>query len=272
MAKKSVDPSRKRTARSGNGREFDGSRADENSLRPELARTEKSRQDATRRSPPRMKIPFGRAVRDSQLERSIERTRHGGSGTAGRRDPDSRAVPDYINARYIKVGNKYHFPNGDLAFKDRGRALSTGLENTEVIRDLIAIAKERGWNEIALGGTERFRKEAWQQANLEGLSVRGYRPSELERAQLVRRMGRERQGGRCVLGALYGALGPTGNPAHGVRRNGPRRNTRQAPSAGSRTRRPALGAWRRELPARSSRRALLLRQDRYPGRRTDALG
>ena len=69
------------------------------------------------------------------------------------------------------------------------------MENTEVIRDLIAIAKERGWNEIALGGTERFRKEAWQQANLEGLSVRGYRPSELERAQLVRRMGRERQEG-----------------------------------------------------------------------------
>ena len=107
-------------------------------------------------------------------------------------DTDSRVVPEHVSARYVKVGDKYHFANGDLAFKDRGRRLITALENTEVIRDLLAIAKERGWNSIALGGTERFRKEAWQQARLAGLSVRGYRPSELERAQLVRLIGRER--------------------------------------------------------------------------------
>src|SRR5271154_4168866 len=69
--------------------------------------------------------------------------------------PDSRALPEHVSARYIKVGNKYHFPNGDLAFSDRGRGLSTRLENTEVIRDLIAIAKERGWNPLALRGTDR---------------------------------------------------------------------------------------------------------------------
>jgi len=111
-------------------------------------------------------------------------------------ETDSRAVPDHINARYVKVGSKYHFTNGDLAFRDRGRRLSTQLENTAVIRDLVAIAKERGWNDIALGGTERFRKEAWQQARLAGLTVRGYRPSELDRAQLVRLIGRERDEGR----------------------------------------------------------------------------
>ncbi len=110
--------------------------------------------------------------------------------------PDSRAVPEHINARYIKVGSQYHFTNGDLAFKDRGGRLSTRLENTEVIRDLLAIAKERGWNDIALSGTERFRKEAWQQAKLAGLSVRGYHPSELERAQLARLIAREREEGR----------------------------------------------------------------------------
>jgi antitoxin (DNA-binding transcriptional repressor) of toxin-antitoxin stability system len=114
-------------------------------------------------------------------------------------ESDSRAVPEHINARYIKVGNKYHFTNGDLAFKDRGRRLSTRLENTEVIRDLIAIAKERGWDGIAIDGTERFRKEAWQQAKLAGLSTRGYRPSELERAQLARLIGREREEARETL-------------------------------------------------------------------------
>jgi hypothetical protein len=108
---------------------------------------------------------------------------------------DSRAVPEHISARYVKVGNEYHFPNGDLAFADRGVRLSTRLENTEVIRDLVTIAKERGWTEIAITGTERFRKEAWQQAQLSGLAVRGYRPSDLERAQLARLIARERDPG-----------------------------------------------------------------------------
>lgn len=108
---------------------------------------------------------------------------------------DSRAVPEHISARYVKVGNEYHFPNGDLAFADRGARLSTRLENTEVIRDLVTIAKERGWTEIAITGSERFRKEAWQQAKLSGLAVRGYRPSDLERAQLARLIARERDPG-----------------------------------------------------------------------------
>lgn len=111
---------------------------------------------------------------------------------AGAPKADSRAIPEHIQARYIQVGSQFHFTNGDLAFADRGRHLSTRLENTEVIRDLISIAKERGWTEIALKGSERFRKEAWQEAQLAGLSVRGYAASDLERAQLVRRMGRER--------------------------------------------------------------------------------
>lgn len=109
---------------------------------------------------------------------------------------DSWAVPEHINARYIQVGSQYHFTNGDLAFKDRGSRLSTRLENSEVIRDLVAIAKERGWNDIALSGTDRFRKEAWREAQLAGLSVRGYRPSDLERAQLARLIAREREAGR----------------------------------------------------------------------------
>jgi putative DNA primase/helicase len=103
------------------------------------------------------------------------------------------------------VGNKYHFPNGDLAFADRGARLSTRLENTEVIRDLVTIAKERGWSEIAITGSERFRKEVWQQAKLSGLAVRGYRPSDLERAQLARLIARESDPGSNTPSTEYSA-------------------------------------------------------------------
>src|SRR3984957_3317011 len=126
-------------------------------------------------------------------------------GLATVSESDPRAVPEHITARYIKVGNEYHFPNGDLAFADRGARLSTRLENTEVIRDLVTIAKERGWSEIAITGTERFRKEAWQQAKLSGLAVRGYRPSDLERAQLARLIARERDPGSNTPSTEYSA-------------------------------------------------------------------
>jgi hypothetical protein len=59
-----------------------------------------------------------------------------------------------------------------------------------VVRSLIEIAHSRGWTEVTVTGTERFRQEAWRQARLEGLTVKGYRPSDAEQAQVVRAMAR----------------------------------------------------------------------------------
>ena len=104
---------------------------------------------------------------------------------------DSDAVPDHIRRQFIQVGRKYYFADGARAFTDRGRSLTTPSENTEVIRSLVTIAQTRGWNEISVRGTERFRKEAWFAARLVGLEVRGYRPTEFEQGRLVRTLARQ---------------------------------------------------------------------------------
>jgi hypothetical protein len=109
-------------------------------------------------------------------------------------DPSPRAVPEHVNARYVRVGDDYHFPgDGGLAWRDHGDRLSTKLENTEVIRDFIAVAQERGWDDFVVKGSERFRKTAWQEAQAAGLNIRNYEASELEREQLARRLGRARE-------------------------------------------------------------------------------
>jgi putative DNA primase/helicase len=69
--------------------------------------------------------------------------------------------------------------------------LTTSSENTEVISSLVQIAEARGWSEVTVRGTERFRKEAWFAARMAGLEVRGYRPSEFEQRHLVRTLGRQ---------------------------------------------------------------------------------
>jgi len=113
----------------------------------------------------------------------------------GKAESDPWTVPQSVRDRFIQAGHRFHFPDGAPAFRDLGRRLISVSENTEVIHSLIQIAESRGWTQITVTGTQQFRQEAWRQASLAGLSVRGYRPTEVERIQLARSIGRRAESG-----------------------------------------------------------------------------
>ena len=71
------------------------------------------------------------------------------------------------------------------ACRDHGYKITSHSENVAVVRAAVQIAAERGWSDIMVTGTERFRSEAWRIATLSGLIVRGYRPTEFEKQKLV---------------------------------------------------------------------------------------
>jgi hypothetical protein len=102
-------------------------------------------------------------------------------------------VPEDVRKRFVQVGAKYFFPDGARAFTDRGHRLTTPSENTEVIKSLVSIAHARGWNEITVTGTERFRRDAWHEARLLGLEVRGYKPTDVEDQRLIRELARREE-------------------------------------------------------------------------------
>jgi putative DNA primase/helicase len=108
------------------------------------------------------------------------------TANADRADFDPWTIPESVRDRFAQVGQRYYFPDGAPAFRDLGRRLTTPSENTQVVASLIEIAHSRGWTEITVSGTERFRQEAWRQARMAGLDVRGYRPSDIEQAQVIR--------------------------------------------------------------------------------------
>ena len=112
------------------------------------------------------------------------------SANLRRADSDPWTVPQSVRDRFVQEGHRFYFPDGAPAFKDLGRKLTTASENTQLVHSLIEIAQSRGWTEVTVTGTDRFRQEAWRQARLAGLSVRGYRPGEEERAQVIRALGR----------------------------------------------------------------------------------
>lgn len=110
-------------------------------------------------------------------------------GDAGSARP---GIPEAISRRFVQVGPRYYFSDGTVAFTDRGTRLTTASENRELVGTLVTIAKTRGWAEIGVSGSERFRQEAWLAGSAAGLTVRGHKPTEFEQAQLARRLARDR--------------------------------------------------------------------------------
>jgi len=132
-------------------------------------------------------------------KRRRQETNAQSQATAGQSPPGAaqkptHTVPEEVRRRFVQVKNRYYFPDGARAFTDRGMRLTTASENTEVVRSLILIAEARGWCEVTVRGTERFRREAWFAGQKLGIEVRGYRATEFERARLVRRINRQGPG------------------------------------------------------------------------------
>jgi hypothetical protein len=97
-----------------------------------------------------------------------------------------KTLPEDVSRRFVQLKDEYFFPDGAKAFTDRGDRLTTQSENTEVVRSLIAIAQSRGWGEVRVRGTEKFRREAWAAAQSAGIEIRGYKASEFEHSRLAR--------------------------------------------------------------------------------------
>ena len=92
------------------------------------------------------------------------------------------AVPPWVKQRFLNVGNRYYFPDRTLAFTDDGLKLKAESHNTELVRGVLAIAEARDWTSIRVNGSVEFRREVWRQAQLLGIDVRGYEPSDVEKA------------------------------------------------------------------------------------------
>ncbi|HYQ91210.1 MAG TPA: LPD7 domain-containing protein [Candidatus Competibacteraceae bacterium] len=103
----------------------------------------------------------------------------------GEREDRSQAIPASVSRRFLQVNRQFYFPDRSPAFEDQGRKLTTASEHQEVVRALIAIAQARDWAHITVSGTETFRRAAWLEAAQKGIEVRGYQPSELDKAHLV---------------------------------------------------------------------------------------
>lgn len=53
-----------------------------------------------------------------------------------------------------------------------------------MVSDLLSIAQQRDWKSIKLSGSKAFKRQAWLQASMQNMNVRGYRPDKEDVKQL----------------------------------------------------------------------------------------
>lgn len=126
----------------------------------------------------------------SQGEVADATAKHNQERGALQRVTDSTSVPPAVLQRYLKVGDRYYFPDRTLAFSDSGTKLKAETENKEVVRTLVAIARERAWDAIQVSGSDTFRREVWREASLAGLQTKGYSASQVDREAVEREIQR----------------------------------------------------------------------------------
>jgi hypothetical protein len=94
-----------------------------------------------------------------------------------------RPVPPSIADRYLQVGERFYDNRREErtpAFTDRGDKFSTARHDDQVARDMVEMARARGWEKIELKGNEEFRRAAWVAAEEKGVQTKGYTPTEKE--------------------------------------------------------------------------------------------
>ncbi|MFT0172252.1 DUF5710 domain-containing protein [Paraburkholderia mimosarum] len=154
---------------------------------------------------------------------------------------DGYDVPAHIAARYMVKDGRFWKLDGLEAglgtssgaqpdptattqphFEDVGARLNSRQNDRSTIADMMAVAKAKNWDSIVVRGSETFRRNAWIEASLAGVDVKGFRPAESDEA-LLEAVKRERA-------ALTIKAGTSPTPDVAQKTNPAKENPAAAPS------------------------------------------
>lgn len=123
------------------------------------------------------------------------------------KDEAKPIVPMEVEARYLRVDSKFYYPRNTsvVAFEDKGNKLETRSNSEQIAETMVMIARARGWDEIKVTGSETFRRKVWLEAAAHGMQVKGYTPSEVDKAALAKRSGDIAPGQMKPEGGMRGA-------------------------------------------------------------------
>jgi len=98
---------------------------------------------------------------------------------------DEFIMPRRISQTYTEQNGKFYSKDKNIVmFEDKGQKLATSTTDKTTIADMIVLAKAKQWDNLKLTGSNDFRREAWLQAESQGIKTQGYTPKEADLAAL----------------------------------------------------------------------------------------
>jgi len=88
-------------------------------------------------------------------------------------------MPRRIEQAYVEINGKFYAKDSErVMFEDKGEKLLTSTTDKKAIEDMVTLAKAKQWESLKLTGSQEFRREAWLQAESQGIRTQGYTPKE----------------------------------------------------------------------------------------------
>lgn len=108
-------------------------------------------------------------------------------------DLNYRIPPESIKTRYVVADGKYLSVSNHTTeiFRDSGKKISTAKTDAQTVKDMLEVAKEKGWDSIKISGSKEFKSLMYVMAESQGIRTSGYRPTKEDLA-LLERMRQER--------------------------------------------------------------------------------
>ncbi|MDQ1817755.1 LPD7 domain-containing protein [Massilia sp. CCM 9210] len=118
--------------------------------------------------------------REDTADNSVDVRRKGGELERG-----EFIIPRRITQNYTEQDGKFYAKETSrMMFHDQGEKLATSTTDKAAIADMVAYAKAKQWDSLKLTGSQEFRREAWLQAESQGIKTQGFTPREKDLIEL----------------------------------------------------------------------------------------
>lgn len=100
-------------------------------------------------------------------------------------DHNYKRPPEHLEGRYYASGEYYLDAQTHTSiFMDKGDKLTTAKSDMQTVHDMLEVAKEKGWDNVTLKGSKEFKRLAYLEAESQGISTTGYKPTKEDLAVL----------------------------------------------------------------------------------------
>ncbi|MFJ3465752.1 LPD7 domain-containing protein [Achromobacter spanius] len=142
------------------------------------------------------------SIEDARFEALPEGPESARGAAAAPTSTDRFAIPTDLKRQFVEVNHKFFYSKAHdtLAFHDKGTKLETPSNSEFMAENLVRIAELRGWTTIKVSGSEEFRRQAWMAAEARGIAVVGFKPKEIDKGLLEKKLEAQSQSAKPFRG------------------------------------------------------------------------